>query len=421
MGLLERYGMKDEERKQRQAFVGLTEEDAAHVRQLRAVFADHAAQFAQRFYDHLLSNAHTARFLQDAKQLEHLKRLQADYFSDLLEGVFDAKYFESRLRVGLTHQRIGLVPVWYLGAYNQYIQLTFPLFVRAFGDNLEEVLPLLLSLVKVIFLDIGLALDTYFTEATEQLRRRNEELQRALELYWNSQQREEQFRKMISHEIRGGLAAVITSLEDLCDVAAEAADEGGSLERSTVEQMDNVRRRCWSLSNLLGEMLVPSNRSGPTWIDTNPIFQSLLERFGLYAEGRSIQLELPKNPPRVWADPLQLREVFANLVGNAVHYMDKEQGRVAISWKQNQEGFLFCVADNGPGIPAPIKDTLFEPFVRGPHTPLPGRNSIPPGTGLGLYFVRTVVEHAGGKVWVESEPGQGSKFWFTLPRHNDAE
>jgi len=72
---------------------------------------------------------------------------------------------------------------------------------------------------------------------------------------------------------------------------------------------------------------------------------------------------------------------------------------------------LFSVADNGPGIPANVRERLFEPFVRGPLQP--GR---PQGTGLGLYFVRTVIEQGGGRIWVDSEPGQGSRFWFTVPR-----
>ena len=182
------------------------------------------AHFAERFYDHLLADPHTRAYLRDPEQLRVLKGLQAEYFSQLLEGVFDVPYFEGRLRVGVAHQRIGLSPVWYLGAYNQYIQLTFPLFVRAFGDDLEKVLPLLLSLVKVIFLDVGLALDTYFQEATAQLRQRNEELQQALGLYWQAQRREEQLHKMASHEIRGGLAAVITGLEDLQDSAGPGMD-----------------------------------------------------------------------------------------------------------------------------------------------------------------------------------------------------
>src|SRR5262249_21758435 len=157
---------------------------------------------------------------------------------------------------------VGLEPVYYLGAYNQYIQLTFPIFARAFGDNLERVLPQLLSLVKLIFLDIGLALDTYFREATEQLRHRNKELQQALGLYLQVQRREEQLRKLLSHEVRGGLAAIITTLEDLQDVI------GPDLDPGAIEQLENVSRRCWSLSALLTEMLASVNIGGPTWVDT---------------------------------------------------------------------------------------------------------------------------------------------------------
>jgi signal transduction histidine kinase len=429
--------------RERLRFLAITDEDRARVRDLRPCFAAQAQQFAEKFYQHLLSNPTTAKHLVDPVQLERLKTLQAQYFSELLEGQLTAAYVERRLRVGRTHQRVGLEPVYYLGAYNQYIQLTFPLFAQAFGSNLEQVLPALLSLVKLIFLDIGLALDTYFREATEQLRRRNEELQQALGLYLQAQHREEQMRKLLSHEVRGGLAAIITTLEDLQDVL------GPSLDPAAGEQLESVNRRCWSLSELLTEMLASVQSGGPTWVETAQVFEHLAARFGLYAEGRAIQLKLPQAPPRVWADPLQLREVFANLVSNAVRYLDREPGRVEISVRpvigshvaggnitgheggprpapqrgtsedsgpgpleQDPKGdfCLFCVSDNGPGIPTEIRSRLFEPFVRGP-TPA-GR---PEGTGLGLYFVRTIIEQGGGRVWVESSPGQGTRFWFTVP------
>jgi signal transduction histidine kinase len=405
MSLIDTYGMDEEERRIRQKFLYITPADSENLRSLRPAFAKYAGEFADRFYEHLLANPHTATYLRDPEQLKQLKKLQADYFKELLNGVFDEAYFEGRLRVGATHQRFGLEPVWYLGAYNQYIQLTFPVFSRAFGDNLEKVMPALLSLVKVVFLDIGLALRSYFHRATEELRKHNRELQQALGLYWQSQRREEQLRKMISHEIRGGLAAMITSLEDLTDVSR------GHLEPGAQEQLESVSKRCWALSGLLGEMLSSAAATGPTWVDTREILETIAARFGLYAEGRSIQLRLPENPPRVWADTLQLREVFANLISNAVRYLDKEPGRVEITCRPDGAFYLFCVADNGPGIPAELTERIFDPFVRGPASA-----DHPEGTGLGLYLVRTVIEQGGGRVWVESSPAEGSRFWFTVPR-----
>ena len=91
MPVPDRYESDEDERRQRQAFLGLTGADAENVRVLRAVFADHARAFAERFYEHLLSHPHTAGFLRDPQQLEQLKTLQANYFAQLLEGVFVLK------------------------------------------------------------------------------------------------------------------------------------------------------------------------------------------------------------------------------------------------------------------------------------------------------------------------------------------
>jgi signal transduction histidine kinase len=390
---------------QRQQFLGIGDADRDHVRTLKPAFAACAQEFAERFYQHLLSHPYTARFLQDPAQLERLKQIQIRYFSELLEGVFDGAYLEGRLRVGRTHQQVGLEPTWYLGAYNQYIQITFPIFAQAFGNDLDKVLPLFLSLVKVIFLDIDLALHTYYQTVTEYLRQHNEELRQALRLYWQAHRREEQLRRLLSHEVRGGLAAVITSLEDLREVADPVLD---TPERDDLEE---VTRRCWSLSNLLREMLAPAEITGPTWVDCGQLFDALRTRFSLYTEGRDVQFLLPTQTPRVWADPIQLREVLANLVSNAVRYLDKEPGRVEISTHAEERHQVFTVADNGPGIPENIRSRLFEPFVRGASPQ--GR---PAGTGLGLYFVRSIIEQGGGRVWIDSSPGEGTRVHFTVPK-----
>ena len=71
---------------------------------------------------------------------------------------------------------------------------------------------------------------------------------------------------------------------------------------------------------------------------------------------------------------------------------------------------LFAVTDNGPGVPSDLQKRIFEPFYQAPSSRAKG------GKGLGLHLVRTIVEQHGGRVWVESVPGQGSRFWVSLPQ-----
>ena len=391
------------ERRRRQAFLGIDASDLALLSSLKPVFARHAEIFAERFYQHLLGDPHTSRLLTDPKQLERLKKLQIEYFTELLSGSFDENYFASRLRVGHAHQRVGLEPQWYLGAYNQYIQITFPIFAEAFGERLAEVMPSLLALVKVIFLDIGLALDTYFMAATRQLRQRNEDLQHALDLYGQVRRREEEIRRVSNHEIRGGLAAIITGLEDLLDRV-----RSGPPFDDVESDISRIKDRCWDLSNLLKDMLAASAQGGPAWVDSGTLFAQIQTRFGLYTSGRKIRLNLPDQPPRVWADPTQLREIFANLLSNSVRYIVAEPGLVQITWRPEGRFVRFGVHDNGPGIPASIQERLFQPFVRGPNAP-------EGGTGLGLYFVRSMVEQNGGQIGLEAKESGGAHFWFTVP------
>ena len=109
------------------------------------------------------------------------------------------------------------------------------------------------------------------------------------------------------------------------------------LDVSARDQLENVSGRCWSLSNLLGEMLAPEKSSGgPSWTDTAAIFENLVARFGFYRDGRAVELHLPEASPRVWADSLQLREVFAlecDTTGSRLRQADDRaaQSRLAAS------------------------------------------------------------------------------------------
>jgi light-regulated signal transduction histidine kinase (bacteriophytochrome) len=118
--------------------------------------------------------------------------------------------------------------------------------------------------------------------------------------------------------------------------------------------------------------------------------------------------------PTISADRTQLAQLFQNLIGNAVKF--RHPGRpcqVHIGARKEDSGWVFSVRDNGIGIDPKQHERIFAIFQR-LHT----RDKYP-GTGVGLAICKKIVERYGGKIWVESEPDQGSTFWFTMPDMGD--
>jgi PAS domain S-box-containing protein len=149
------------EREQRLGFLGLTERDGELLRALRPLFEKHVAAIEDAFYEHLLSFPETAQLLRDRTTIERLKKLQRDYLMRITEGNYDDAYFADRLRIGQTHERVGLLPRWYLMAYNLYFKLFAPLIRELYANNPPRADESILALEKVFMLDASLAMDAY--------------------------------------------------------------------------------------------------------------------------------------------------------------------------------------------------------------------------------------------------------------------
>jgi len=117
--------------------------------------------------------------------------------------------------------------------------------------------------------------------------------------------------------------------------------------------------------------------------------------------------------PVINADSGQLSMVFQNLIGNAIKFRNDEPPFIHISSEKLDGMWKFAVTDNGIGIDPAYNDRIFEIFQR-----LHSRDKYP-GTGVGLAIVKKIIERHGGKIWVESEVGKGSTFYFTLPESNN--
>lgn len=116
--------------------------------------------------------------------------------------------------------------------------------------------------------------------------------------------------------------------------------------------------------------------------------------------------------PRIWMHEFQLEQLFQNLIGNAIRYHGSSPPRIEVAARLHGREWVFSIQDNGIGIHPRYKEQVFEIFKR-LHTA-----TEYPGTGMGLAICKRIVERRGGRIWVESELGRGSTFYFTVP-HRD--
>ena len=128
------------------------------------------------------------------------------------------------------------------------------------------------------------------------------------------------------------------------------------------------------------------------------------------AEGRTIEVSVPADLPRVYVDPLQIGRVLDNLLSNALKYSD---GRIVVTSTEDRDLGVIrtTVSDEGDGIPSDLVEDVFDKFMRVRRGLRRGRE----GAGLGLAICRAIVEAHGGRIGVDSVEREGSTFWFTLP------
>ena len=129
----------------------------------------------------------------------------------------------------------------------------------------------------------------------------------------------------------------------------------------------------------------------------------------------TVAVSVPAALPLLRADPDRLMQVLLNLLSNAAKFVPVPGGQVQVQVRADAAGVTVAVQDNGPGIHAAQQALIFERFRQGGDSA-----NRPQGTGLGLPISRQIIEHFGGRLWVESQPGEGATFAFHLPWRDDA-
>jgi two-component system phosphate regulon sensor histidine kinase PhoR len=219
-----------------------------------------------------------------------------------------------------------------------------------------------------------------------------------------------EFVANVSHELRTPLSLIKGYVETLLDGAITDPE----LSAKFLQTIDRHSNR---LTNLIEDLLTISRlESGQITLQLRtlplrPFTSGLIAELQTRANERGTKIinEIPEGLAGR-ADPDRLEQVVVNLVENAVKY-GRAKGRVVVRGRAVNGHVELCVADDGPGIPPEARERVFERFYRVDKA----RSRDAGGTGLGLAIVKHIVQSHGGKVWVESEPGQGAQFYFTLP------
>ncbi len=224
-----------------------------------------------------------------------------------------------------------------------------------------------------------------------------------------------EFFSLMAHELRTPLASIKEGTNLLLEGIGEDLKENQKMVLSIMAEESNhlidLVNSLLDLSKLEAGMM--ELKMEPS--DLRPLIKravSGMEPLAM-AKNVSIQVEMPQNLPSVKMDGDRVLQALRNLTGNAVKFTP-EGGRIAISARKVQEGIAVSIADSGPGIPKEDLTAIFDKFKQ---TTITSYRKLK-GTGLGLAIVKRIINAHGGRVWVESEAGQGSTFIFLLPLHS---
>ncbi|MBN2137737.1 MAG: GHKL domain-containing protein [Sedimentisphaerales bacterium] len=212
------------------------------------------------------------------------------------------------------------------------------------------------------------------------------------------------FAYIVSHDLKAPLRGIKSLVEWLIADYADKLDEEGT------NQLNMLAARVERMHNLI-EGVLKYSRVAQQNEDRLPIEMNevLAEAIDLVAPPDNITVKTQEEMPVIEFEPTRIIQVFQNLLSNAVKYMDKPQGEISIGCTEENGFWKFSVKDNGPGIEEKHRQRIFQMFQT-----LRPKDEVE-SAGVGLTVTKKIVEMNGGKIWIESEPGQGSTFYFTVP------
>lgn len=215
---------------------------------------------------------------------------------------------------------------------------------------------------------------------------------------------------MIYHDLRSPLSNVVSSLDMLPSMldqdSLEAIMPIYSIAKRSIDRLQRLISSLLDINRLEAGQPITNQKE----VDVHQLVGDAIDSIAQTLDGKHqmVTTEIDGGLPPLWIDPDMIRRVLINLVENAAKYTPSG-GKIAIFAKMEKSMVRLCVADSGQGMPPEWHEVIFEKFTRFQA------ERFPRGLGLGLAFCRLAVQAHGGRIWVKSEPGKGSQFYFTVP------
>ena len=414
-------GLDAARREEQLSFFQLGPEDDRVLHAQHALAHQTVDEIVAEFYDHLLSFPPLAELLRaEPDRIARLRPLQRAHFMSLFEGSVDEAYFESRLRVGDAHQRIGLDPGWYIGAFALYLRLAFRALSRESGDG-QRILPVMEALVKRVFLDMSLAMSTYIyggfvsREVAVTLRRAAQMAEETLTARREVEDLKSDLTNMVVHDLKNpvnGIAMMVRL----------ALRKGGELPEAHRGYLLQIDRTCREMMRLIQNLLEISKiEEGKMPVAAEPIVlaelvDEVVAEYGPVAEqtARRLVVSVDNDLTAALGDRAIMKRVLVNLVVNALRHSGSAEVRIEGLLGPGTDEITLGVRDRGRGIVEADHARVFEKvrILRRSPTDDPAVD-----TGLGLPFCKLAIEQMGGRISLTSTPGDFTVFAVTLPVH----
>jgi signal transduction histidine kinase len=284
----------------------------------------------------------------------------------------------------------------YIAVAGNFILLNglLAIFINSFGIALRNALRASLQREEDLKVEIAQR-----KQAEEKVNALNEQLQKQVaEL--------ERFTYTVSHDLRSPLVTIKGFLgmlnRDLHEDRPDKVQNDFQRIAGATEKMDALLKDLLELSRI-GRIVNP-----PIEIDSVRLIQDALENVDAQLRSKNVIMNVAPDLPTIYGDRIRLREVFENLIDNAVKYTGEQtEPIIEIGVKEQANETVFYVRDNGMGIDPQYHARIFNLFEK--------LDPTMEGTGIGLALVKRIIEIHGGRIWVESELGKGTTFFFTIP------